>query len=129
MASEGDAAAKQKPDTTDLAIMRTVLAMDRTLLAWLRTGLTLIGFGFTLAKFVHELILKGVLHGVQIYPRQFGFALMILGTAALLGGALEYVQGRKRLGTTSGVWPFSLLLTLALSAMASGLIVYLMLEM
>jgi putative membrane protein len=82
----------------ELARTRTLLALDRTLLAWVRTSISLIAFGFTLAKFVHDLILSGSLHGVDAhYPRHLGITLMVLGIAGLLGGAYDHWRSVKRL--------------------------------
>ena len=67
---------------TELSRTRTVLALNRTLIAWIRTSLTLIASGFTLARFVHDLIGAGTLHGIDPrYPRQLGITLLTLGIA------------------------------------------------
>jgi len=92
----------------ELSRTRTLLALDRTLLAWVRTSLTLIGFGFTLAKFVHDLIAKGYLHGVDPeYPRQLGISMMVLGIVGLLGGAFDYLRTVKKLRTAVAMSPWS----------------------
>jgi putative membrane protein len=99
----------------DLSTIRTALALDRTLLASIRTSLTLSGFGFTLAKFVHDLIDKGMLHGVDpAYPRQVGFALMGLGLATLAGGIFEYVRIGKRVNSGAS-WSVTLAIALGLA--------------
>lgn len=110
-----------KPAQIDLPSIQTALALDRTLLAWIRTALTFIGFGFTLAKFVHDLISKGMLAGVQPwYPRQLGFALIGLGLVTLIAGGLEHYSLRKRI-YKGKVWSISLSITVVLLALAVSL--------
>ncbi len=111
----------QQPTSIELSTIQATLALDRTLLAWVRTSLTLIGFGFTLARFVYDLVQKGVLQGVQSnYPREIGFGLMILGVATLIGGALEYVRFSKKLqgSSRSSIWSVSLVVTIILALLA-----------
>ncbi len=104
----------------DLPRVQTALALDRTLLAWIRTALTFIGFGFTLAKFVHDLIRKGMLNGVvPWYPRQLGFALIALGLVTLVAGAYEHYSLRKSIGAKP--WSVSLTITVALLALGLSL--------
>lgn len=115
---------------TDYARLGTALALDRTLLAWIRTALTLIGFGFTLAKFVHDLLEKGVLHGVPpYYPRTVGFALMVLGLFTLVGGAVEYIHIGKRVFVGKIVLSISLGITVSLIVLGMILIVGLLSEL
>lgn len=107
--------APQKRDLgTELARSRTLLAMDRTLLAWVRTSLSLIAFGFTLAKFVHDLISTGHVHGMDVhYPRHLGVLLMVLGIGGLLGGAAEHYFAVKRLKKDFEISAWSTSLTVA----------------
>ncbi len=112
----------QNHPQADLPRIQTALALDRTLLAWVRTALTLIGFGFTLAKFVHDLITKGMLAGVQPwYPRQLGFALIALGLLTLIGGGFEHFSLRKKIYSEGKVWSVSLTITTILFALAVSL--------
>lgn len=119
------------PDANEMAIIRTTLALDRTLLAWVRTSLTLIGFGFTLARFVHDMMNKGSLAGVQVtYPRQIGLGLMIMGVATLVGGAWEYISIRKKLvGEFAGPRvSVSLTVAILLALLGTGMIIGLIFE-
>jgi putative membrane protein len=113
------------PDANDMAIIRTTLALDRTLLAWVRTSLTLIGFGFTLARFVHDMMNKGSLAGMQVtYPRQIGLGLMAMG------GAWEYISLRKKL-VGEFVGPrisVSLTVAILLALLGTGMIIGLIFE-
>ena len=116
--------------STDMAVIRTALALDRTLLAWVRTSLTLVGFGFTLAKFVHELVSKNLMHNVPpSYPRLIGFALMILGLVALIGGAFEYISLSKKLHNAKVRWSVSLWISVILIALSILLLTSLLSEM
>lgn len=119
------------PDANDMAIIRTTLALDRTLLAWVRTSLTLIGFGFTLARFVHDMMNKGSLAGMQVtYPRQIGLGLMAMGVATLVGGAWEYISLRKKL-VGEFVGPrisVSLTVAILLALLGTGMIIGLIFE-
>lgn len=116
--------------TSDLAAINTMLALDRTLLAWMRTALTLIGFGFTLAKFVHDMIEHGMLHGVKpYYPRTVGFILMGLGVATLIGGGWEYVKLAKRVKPDATVWSVSLVVSSIVVVLALVLMVSLMTDL
>lgn len=119
-----------KADSIEFTRIRTALALDRTLLAWDRTALTLIGFGFTLAKFVHDLIAKGVLHGVQPgYPRQVGFALMGIGVITLFAGAYEYFRLGKGVRKANVFCSASFLVTVSLIVLGLYLIVSLLCEL
>ena len=116
----------------ELARTRTLLALDRTLLAWIRTSLSLLAFGFTLAKFVHDLVGHGLLHGIDThYPRHFGLSLMILGITGLLAGAFDYWRAVKRLRASVDMpdWSTSLIMSLCIAAIANFLIVSLLADL
>jgi putative membrane protein len=72
---------------------RVYFAAERTLLAWLRTGITVMAFGFVVARF--GLFLR-MLAGPGAAPPEtrlsswLGAALVALGVAATLGGAVQY---------------------------------------
>ena len=94
-----------KSDSTQLAMDRTFLASERTLMAWIRTTLSMISFGFTigkLGKVLEEVEYKGLLGNIRTVSTQtLAFALVILGTAALLGAALQHwrrVRDLRRMG-------------------------------
>jgi len=58
----------------------------------IRTSLSLIGFGFTIFQFFAGHKHANVLAGSSTVPRNFGFALVFLGTALLAGGIAYHVQ-------------------------------------
>jgi len=127
---------KDAPANRDLAMelarTRTLLAMDRTLLAWVRTSLSLIAFGFTLAKFVHDLILTGRVHGVDAhYPRHLGVMLMLLGIGGLIGGAFEHFTSVKELKKDFKVsmWTTSLTIATVVAIIAILLMINLLSDM
>lgn len=105
----------------EMAMTRTVLAMDRTLLAWVRTSLSLNAFGFTLARFVHDLIRAGSIHGVDAWlPRQLGVTLMVLGIAGIICGSIDYKRSVKRLqfAIQGSGWSASLVVAVLLAVIS-----------
>jgi putative membrane protein len=100
--SEAAIPSKQSPTATELAVQRTDLALERnrmaaerTLMAWIRTSLSLISFGFTIYKFLQELA-KGEKLPIQDNgPRNFGLALISLGTVALIVASIQHVSLMK----------------------------------
>lgn len=82
---------------TDMAVDRTVLAIERTLMAWARTALSMVGFGFTIYKFLSSV------EGVRPQaPRNVGLFLIVLGTAAVTFGCVDYWQMMRRMGRNGG---------------------------
>jgi putative membrane protein len=90
----GDVGTQLAHERTDLAVNRSSLAAERTLMAWIRTALSMISFGFTIGKLgqvMHEVEVKGLFGGIRIVGvRRIGYFLVILGTVALLGAALQH---------------------------------------
>src|SRR5262252_11094942 len=76
---------------TGMSFQRTRLSGDRTLMSVIRTSLSLIGFGFTIFQFFQKLRDQSIITGAQA-PRNFGFALVILGIAMLILGIVYHVQ-------------------------------------
>lgn len=80
-------------DSTDMAVIRTVMAADRSMMAWLRTGLALISFGFTIYKFLEysreQLIAEGRNVSQISSPKVIGLFLIGLGIISLLMGIIE----------------------------------------
>jgi putative membrane protein len=72
---------------------RIYFAAERTLLAWIRTGITVMAFGFVVARF--GLFLSLVPHSQQsryssALSPYIGAALLVIGSAAIAAGTLEY---------------------------------------
>ena len=84
-------------ERTDMAFERTRLAAERTLMAWIRTSLSLISFGFTIYKFLQELGKAEKLTLQDNGPRNFGLALIGLGTVALIVASIQHVTLMKEL--------------------------------
>jgi len=88
-----------------LAIERTVLAADRTMLAGVRTSMGFIGFGFTIfnvLKYVQEHSAMKLMRPHT--PRNFGFFMLLVGTAPLLVMILQYSRTLKRMGRKESVF-------------------------
>ncbi len=71
---------------TGMSFQRTRLSADRTLMSVIRTSLSLIGFGFTIFQFFKRLVGSNILSPGSTAPRQFGFALVLLGVGMLILG-------------------------------------------
>jgi len=82
---------------TDMAFERTRIAAERTLMAWIRTSLSLISFGFTIYKFMQEIAKTEKLTIQDNGPRNFGLALISLGTVALIVASIQHVSLMKEL--------------------------------
>jgi len=116
---------------------RVFFAAERTLLAWVRTGLTIMAFGFVVARFGLFLRLLAAQHVAGATPTAsrtdfsniVGIALVLVGTACLLLGA---VQHRSYVATLppqdvprSHAPLYPILLALLLAALGLALAVYL----
>ena len=87
----------------DLPYEQSRLAADRTIMSWIRTSLSMIGFGFTIYKFFQYLKESGASAGFPDQrPRNFGLALVILGTVFLLFASVEYLSFLRRLNKETG---------------------------
>lgn len=97
-----DRATELAEQRTNLALDRTIIAAERTLMAWIRTSLSMIGFGFTIYKFLQYLREEQTTHGHLHLeaPRNFGMALIALGTLALIAAIWEHWGFLKRIGVT-----------------------------
>jgi putative membrane protein len=110
---------------TDLALLRTRMAADRTLMAWVRTALSMISFGFTIYKFL-QYVRESEGVGLRAQgPRNFGLALILLGTGGLAAASIQHRQLLKVLSSekTKHVW--SLSLTIASIILLIGLAAFL----
>jgi putative membrane protein len=74
-----------------MSFQRTRMSADRTLMSVIRTSLSLIAFGFTIFQFFSGLKQAGTLVGTSHAPRNFGLALVILGTGLLAFGIAYHV--------------------------------------
>jgi putative membrane protein len=88
-----EAAAMERDRTPGYQIK---LALDRTMLAWIRTALSMASFGFALVAFFRGWI---ALHPdnpnairLQRAAALFGWALLLLGIAAMLGASISHVR-------------------------------------
>jgi putative membrane protein len=81
-------------DMEERATLRDHLAAERTFLSWVRTGLALMGFGFLVARFAQS--------DARLLAAWFGSGIVLLGTAVVLGSALEYRRDRKQFEEQGG---------------------------
>lgn len=82
-------------ERTDMALSRSYLAIERTLMAWIRTSLSMISFGFTIGKLgqvLKDLQIKGPKGGIirTVSAEEIAHFLVVLGTAALIGAAVQH---------------------------------------
>lgn len=86
----GDASTELSANRTALSFARTGMSADRTLMAVVRTSLSMIGFGFTIFQFFRALNDKYLDSKLpEAAPRNFGFALILLGVVLLVLGILH----------------------------------------
>jgi putative membrane protein len=105
---------------TDLAFERTRLGAERTLMAWIRTSLSLISFGFTIYKFLQEMTKAEKLTLQDNGPRNFGLALISLGTVSLIVASIQHVSLIKELRKHTSSPPktsLALLIAIAISVL------------
>ncbi len=76
---------------TGMSFQRTRMSADRTLMSVIRTSLSLIGFGFTIFQFFQKLREADLVSSAH-EPRQFGMALVWLGTGFLVLGIIYHVH-------------------------------------
>jgi putative membrane protein len=115
---------------------RVFFAAERTLLAWVRTGLTIMAFGFVVARFGLFLRLLAAQQGVAPMHSQHdvssvvGIALVIVGTACMILGAIQHRSYVSTLPpedvprTHDPVYP--IMLSLFLAALGIVLAIFLM---
>jgi putative membrane protein len=107
-------------ERTDMAFERTRLAAERTLMAWIRTSLSLISFGFTIYKFLQEMAKAEKLTIQDNGPRNFGLALISLGTVALIVASIQHVSLMKEWRKNANSPPktsLALMIALAISVL------------
>ncbi len=76
---------------TGMSFQRTRLSADRTLMSVVRTSLSLISFGFTIFQVFQKAHEAQILQS-SLAARNFGLALVLLGTVMLLLGIVYHVQ-------------------------------------
>ena len=111
---------------TDLALQRTVIAAERTLMAWIRTSISMIGLGFTIYKFLQYLRMEQP-PGVHIRleaPRNFGLALIALGTLTLVGAILQHRAFLKRIGAGQRTNMWALAVIVAILVVLIGVLAF-----
>jgi putative membrane protein len=120
----GDVSTNLAYQRTDLALDRNYLAAERTLMGWVRTALSMISFGFTIGKLgqvMDSVNTKGIFGGSRTLSiESIAYFLVILGTGALLGAALQYrhrVHELYRMGLSR---QFSIAFTISLLLAAVG---------
>ena len=117
---------------TGMSFQRTRLSADRTLMSVIRTSLSLISFGFTIFQ-VFQKAHEAQLLRSSLAARNFGLALVLLGTVMLLLGIvyhLSFMAGLRRAraqmkadGLVHGesAFPVSLTLITAAALLSIGL--------
>jgi putative membrane protein len=117
---------------TGMSFQRTRLSADRTLMSVIRTSLSLISFGFTIFQVFQKAHEAQILRS-SLAARNFGLALVLLGTVMLLLGIvyhLSFMAGLRRAraqmkadGLVHGesAFPVSLTLITAAALLAIGL--------
>jgi putative membrane protein len=103
---------------------RNYLAVERTLMGWIRTSLSMISFGFTIGKLgqvLDEIEVKGLFGNVRLLSiEEIASFLVILGTLALLGAAVQYWQRLRQLRAMGLPHTISITLIVALLLSAVG---------
>ncbi len=117
---------------TGMSFQRTRLSADRTLMSVMRTSLSLISFGFTINQVFTRLHEAQVVRSA-VAARNFGLALVLIGTLMLLLGIVYHLQFMAGLrseraqmkadGLVHGesAFPVSLTLIVAAALLAIGL--------
>jgi putative membrane protein len=111
---------------TSLAIGRSRLAVERTLMAWVRTSLSMISFGFTIFKFLQDLVKVGSARISDRGPRNFGLALVGLGTVALIAATIQYWRRMREFRDQSSrkkLFPLAFFVAIAI-AFLGGLVFF-----
>src|SRR5262245_27203609 len=113
------------PTQQELAIERTRIAHERTLMAWIRTSMSMVTFGFTISElfgYLGEITGKSLIGGAG--PRIFGLGLIILGTVALIGAAIQHTLSLRQLVEPGERPKLSLALLVAVLMIVGGVLAF-----
>ena len=120
----GDVGTRLAHERTDLALERNYLASERTLMGWIRTSLSMISFGFAIGKLgqvVENVEVKRVLGSPRMVSvERIALFLVVLGTVALLGAALQHWRRVRELRAMGLPRQFSITFIVALLLAAVG---------
>lgn len=86
---------------TGMSFQRTRLSADRTLMSVMRTSLSLISFGFTINQVFARLYESEVIRSASA-ARNFGLALVLVGTLMLLLGIVYHLRFMRELRLQRG---------------------------
>ena len=75
--------------------LRFLQANERTLLAWIRTGVTFMAFGFVVARLSVWLRIEHPDRDEGSLGSWLGIAIVALGTACHIVGAIRFVSARR----------------------------------
>lgn len=85
--------------------LRILQANERTLLAWIRTGLTLMAFGFVVARLSVWLRVEHPERDEGSLGSWLGIAIVALGTACHIVGAIRFVSARRAIVEGRSIQP------------------------
>ncbi len=108
--------------------LRILQANERTLLAWVRTGLALMAFGFVVARLALWLRHEGLQQNGGI-SLGFGTAVIAIGAACEVVGAIRFVTARRAILAGQPIEPGSVgpvAVASAVAAVGLSLMVYLL---
>ena len=110
---------------TSLAMERNYMALNRTLMAWIRTSLSMISFGFTIGKLgqvMEDVQIKGIMGVMRrtVSVEAIAYFLVILGTVALIGAAIQYRNRVRELLAMGMSRQFSIAFIIAILLAAVG---------
>ena len=107
--------------------LRVLQANERTLLAWIRTGLALMAFGFVIARLAVWLRLEHPERD-QIGSSALGIAVLALGMACHVIGAMRFVHARREIVAGRSIIPGTagpVAVAVAVTALGAAAIAYL----
>jgi putative membrane protein len=94
-------------------------------MAWVRTSLSMISFGFTIYRFLQDMLKLETSRLSDRGPRNFGLALVGLGTAALIVASIQYWRRMRELpGPSVGRKKFPLALFVSIAISLLGLLAF-----